>query len=97
MDLLRASTSWVYKTAIEDVLSTLSDPPGRPIDQFCFLPPIIARSVFSQEDLLARRARRREGSSMSLQPPFSPSSGPTAAGRDPPPVAATGASGLTRS
>jgi hypothetical protein len=28
-----------------------------------------------------------------LQPPFSPSSGSTAAGRDPPPVAATGASG----
>ena len=23
---------------------------GRPIYQFCFLPPIIARSVFSQED-----------------------------------------------
>jgi F420H(2)-dependent quinone reductase len=30
-------------------------------------------------------------------PPFSPSSGSTAAGRDPPPVAAGGASGLTRS
>ena len=73
-------------------LTTSRPWPGRPIDQFCFLPPIIAWSVFSQEDPPCE-ARVGEKVRLCLQPPFSPSFGSTAAGWDPPPVAATGASG----